>query len=69
VEGERVLLQSHAFDAPREAGQAIAALRRGDVALAEAPANLVEGVAESDVRAALDAIAAADAAKAAKASA
>jgi tryptophanyl-tRNA synthetase len=69
VEGERVLLQSHAFDAPREAGQAIAALRRGDVTLAEAPADLVEGVAESDVRAALDAIAAADAAKAAKASA
>ena len=69
VEGERVLLQSHAFGAPREAGQAIAALRRGDLTLAEAPADLGEGVAESDVRAALDAIAAAEAAKASKATA
>ncbi|MDH5835380.1 tryptophan--tRNA ligase [Luteimonas kalidii] len=66
VEGERVLLQSHAFDAPREAGQAIAALRRGTLALAQAPATLGEGVDASDVRAALDAIAAADADRAAK---
>ena len=65
VEGERVLLQSHAFDAPRDAGQAIAALRRGDLVLADAPASLGEGVGEAEVRAALDALAAADAEKAA----
>ena len=67
VQGERVLLQSHAFDAPRDAGQAIAALRRGALPLPQAPAALGEGVAEADVRAALDALAAADAEKAAKA--
>src|SRR5690606_39020262 len=67
VQGERVLLQSHAFDAPRDAGQAIAALRRGALQLAQAPAALGEGVAEAEVRAALDALAAADAEKAAKA--
>ena len=67
VEGERVLLQSHAFDAPRDAGQAIAALRRGDLAIADAPAAFGDGVAEAEVRAALDALAAADAEKAAKA--
>ncbi len=65
VEGERVLLQSHAFDAPRDAGQVIAALRRGSLALAEAPAGFGEGVVEADVRAALAALAAADAEKAA----
>ncbi|HRN61691.1 MAG TPA: tryptophan--tRNA ligase [Luteimonas sp.] len=65
VEGERVLLQSVAFDAPRDAGQAIAALRRGALALADAPAALAEGVVEADVRAALEALAAADADKAA----
>ena len=67
VEGERVLLQSHGFDAPREAGQAIAALRRGQTALADAPATLGEGVAAEAVLAALAAMAAADAEKAAKA--
>ncbi len=68
VQGERVLLQSHAFDAPRDAGQAITALRRGDVALTDAPAVLGEGATQADVRAALDALAAADAEKAANAS-
>ncbi len=63
VEGDRVLLQSHAFDAPREAGQAIAALRRGEIALAQAPADLGEGVGLDAVQAALDALAAADAEK------
>ena len=67
VEGERVLLQSHGFDAPREAGQAIAALRRGQTALADAPATLGEGVAAEAVLAALAAMAAADAEKAANA--
>jgi tryptophanyl-tRNA synthetase len=66
VEGDRVLLQSHAFDAPREAGQAIAALRRGEVALSSAAATLGEGVAPATVQAALHALAAADAEKAAQ---
>ena len=65
VEGDRVLLQSRAFDAPRDAGQAIAALRRGTLALAEAPAAPGDGVTEAEVRAALDALATADAEKAA----
>ncbi len=65
VEGERVLLQSHAFDARRDAGQAIAALKRGELAVADAPATLGDGVAEAEVRAAIEALAAADAEKAA----
>jgi len=65
VEGDRVLLQSQAFDAPREAGQTIAALRRGAVALADAPATTGDGVDAATVQAALDALAAADADKAA----
>jgi len=65
VEGDRVLLQSQAFDAPRAAGQAIAALRRGETALADAPASPGEGVEPAAVQAALDALAAADAEKAA----
>ena len=60
-----MLLQSHAFDAPREAGQAIAALRRGDTALVDAPATPGEGVEFAQVQAALDALTAADAEKAA----
>ncbi|TYT27069.1 tryptophan--tRNA ligase [Luteimonas viscosa] len=69
VEGERVLLQSRGFDAPRDAGQAIAALRRGSVPLAQAPASAGEGVTDAEVQAALDALAAADAEKAARAQA
>src|SRR5690606_19112880 len=65
VEGDRVLLQSHAFDAPRDAGQTIAALKRGELAIADAPAAFGDGVQEADVRAAIDALAAADAEKAA----
>ncbi|ASR42616.1 tryptophan--tRNA ligase [Xanthomonas citri pv. mangiferaeindicae] len=65
VDGDRVLLQSHGFDAPREAGQSIARLRRGELTPAQAPAELGEGVALADVQAALDAIAAAEAEKAA----
>jgi tryptophanyl-tRNA synthetase len=65
VDGDRVLLQSHGFDAPREAGQSIARLRRGELAPAQAPAELGEGVTLADVQAALDAIAAAEAEKAA----
>ncbi|MCD9029309.1 tryptophan--tRNA ligase [Luteimonas sp. BDR2-5] len=65
VEGERVLLQSHAFDAPRDAGQTIARLRSGALALADVPADTAEGVDAAAVQAALDALAAADAEKAA----
>ena len=60
-----MLLQSHPFEAPREAGQAIAALRRGEVALAQAPCSLGEGVTAEAVQAALATLAAADAEKAA----
>ena len=66
VQGDRVLLQSHPFDAPREAGQAIAALRRGTLSLAQAPVALGEGVDEAGVRGALEALAAVDAERAAK---
>jgi len=55
--GERVLLQSHAFDAPREAGQIIARLKRGELALDEIPARLGEGVSPGEIQAALDALA------------
>ena len=65
VEGERVLLQSHAFDAPRDAGLAIAALKRGTLAIGDAPAELGEGAAAADVDEAIKALAAADADKAA----
>jgi tryptophanyl-tRNA synthetase len=67
VEGERVLLQSQAFDAPRDAGQTIAALKRGTLAIADAPANLGEGIETAQVQAALEALAVADAERAAKA--
>ncbi|NYZ62020.1 tryptophan--tRNA ligase [Luteimonas deserti] len=63
VNGERVLLQSHAFDAPRDAGQTIARLRRGELSIADAPASLGEGVDAAMVRTALDALAEADATK------
>jgi len=65
ADGDRVLLQSTAFDAPRDAGQAIARLRRGELAVSDAPATLGEGVDAATVQAALDALAAADAGKAA----
>ncbi|MFL6585967.1 MAG: tryptophan--tRNA ligase [Luteimonas sp.] len=65
VDGERVLLQSAAFDAPRDAGQTIARLRRGELALADAPATFGDGVDAATVQAAFDALAAANAEKAA----
>jgi len=65
VDGERVLLQSAAFDAPRDAGQTIARLRRGELALADAPATLGDGVDAATVQAAFDALAASDAEKSA----
>ena len=63
VDGERVLLQSRAFDAPRDAGQTIARLRRGELAIADAPVTLGADVDAAMVQAALDALAAAEAAK------
>ncbi|TDK29928.1 tryptophan--tRNA ligase [Luteimonas terrae] len=65
ADGDRLLLQSTAFDAPRDAGQTIARLRRGELAIPDAPATLGEGVDAATVQAALDALAAADAEKAA----
>ena len=65
VDGERVLLQSDAFEAPRDAGQTIARLRRGELAVGDAPVTLGEGVDAATVQAALAALAAADAEKAA----
>jgi len=56
LEGGQVLLQSHAFTAPQDAGQAIAALKRGE--LAELPGELGEGVDAARLRAALAALAA-----------
>ena len=65
ADGERVLLQSDAFEAPRDAGQTIARLRRGELAVGDAPVTLGEGVDAATVQAALAALAAADAEKAA----
>jgi len=56
VEGERVLLQSHGFDAPREAGQVIAQLKRGELSLDNIPATLGDGVSADEVSAALAAM-------------
>ena len=60
-----VLLQSRGFDTPKEAGALIAALRSGETGFAQlqGAAILGEGIGESDVRAALDALRAADEAK------
>ena len=57
-----VLLQSRGFDTPKEAGALIAALRSGETGVAQlqGAAILGEGIGESDVRAALDALRAAD---------
>jgi len=56
LEGGQVLLQSHAFAAAQDAGEAIAALKRGE--LVELPGELGEGVDASRLRAALAALAA-----------
>jgi len=55
LQGGQVLLQSHAFATPQQAGQAIAALKRGELALDEIPATPGEGVDASEVQAALGA--------------
>jgi len=53
VQGERVLLQSHGFAAPREVGQIIARIKRGELALHEIPATPGEGVEAVEIEAAL----------------
>jgi len=54
LEGGQVLLQSHAFAAPKDAGQAIAALKRGE--LTELPGELGEDVDAARLRTALAAL-------------
>jgi len=53
VQGERVLLQSDAFSAPKRAGEIIAALKRGELAIDQIPAALGPGVSADEVQAAL----------------
>ncbi len=65
VRGEQLLLQSGGFASPRDAGLAIASLRARDAGLADAAAALGDGVTQADVDEALNALAAADADKAA----
>ena len=60
VDGDRVLLQSSAFAAPRDAGQRIAALKReGRLDRGDATLRLGEGVEAAEVDAALAALTAA----------
>src|SRR5690606_40327834 len=64
VEGDRLLLVSRGFDSPKDAGQRVAALKRDGFAGAGADVVLGEGVAGDDVARALDALRAAEEAKA-----
>jgi tryptophanyl-tRNA synthetase len=64
VDGERVLLQSAAFDSPKDAGIRIAALKRGGFDGVGAQVALGEGVDGEVVQAALAALATAEAEKA-----
>ena len=59
VDGERVLLQSAGFDAPKDAGQRVAALKREGRLEADATLQLGEGVERDEVDAALAALQAA----------
>jgi len=58
IQGERVLLQSDGFDAPREAGQMIARLKRGELAPDEISGILGESITPREVQAALDTLSA-----------
>src|SRR5690606_4175051 len=64
VEGDRLLLVSRGFDSPKDAGQRVAALKRDGFAGAGDDVVLGEGVAGDDVARALDALRAAEEAKA-----
>jgi tryptophanyl-tRNA synthetase len=59
----RLLLQSTGFDAPKEAGQAIALLQREGLDALDGRCALAEGVAQAEAKAALQALAEAAAAK------
>ena len=59
----RLLLQSTGFDAPKDAGQAIALLQREGLGALAERCTLTEGVAQAEVQAALQALAEAAAAK------
>lgn len=63
VEGDRILLQSAAFDSPREAGQLVSALRSGQTAAGDASVVWGDDVSAADVEGAIAALAAADAEK------
>ncbi|MGY0797540.1 tryptophan--tRNA ligase [Lysobacter sp. A286] len=65
VDGDRVLLQSAGFDSPRDAGQRIGMLKREGFDVADPVMTLGDDATADDIRAALEALAAADAAKAA----
>ncbi|MFC0676815.1 tryptophan--tRNA ligase [Lysobacter korlensis] len=57
VDGERVLLQSGGFDAPKDAGQRVAALKReGRLDAADEAVMLGDGIAREEVDAALAAL-------------
>jgi tryptophanyl-tRNA synthetase len=64
VDGDRVLLQSTGFESPKDAGQHIARLKQAGFDPADGTLLLQAGVDASDVQAALDALASAEAAKA-----
>jgi tryptophanyl-tRNA synthetase len=64
ADGERVLLQSRGFDSPKDAGQRIAALKRDGFAGADADLALGPEADAAAVRVALDALRAAEEAKA-----
>ena len=64
VEGDRVLLLSHGFESPRDAGQRLAALKRDGFGGHGSDLFLGDGVEAAEVQAALDALRAAEEAKA-----
>jgi tryptophanyl-tRNA synthetase len=66
VDGERVLLQSAGFDSPKDAGQRIAALKRDGYDEVDTGLTRGEGVLADEAHAALQALAAEEARKAAE---
>jgi len=59
VRGARTLLQSAAFASPRDAGQMIAKIKRGEMRLNEIPCTLCEGISADEVHLALQSLASA----------
>ena len=64
VDGDRVMLQSAAFDSPKDAGMRIATLKRGEFDGVDKQVALGDGIDAGAVRAALAAVVAAEAEKA-----